>query len=287
MKESPLTTPTPNTQATPRAAYPDQAAPPSRPVREMLELWCDLYDDRAIDNADALDARLAAAEAEVTRVCRERDEALAKLTAAELLARQHAIISNNACHALEARSDRLAAAEARVRELEDGELAVMRARNTILAAEVEVLTKDGCDLRDVLLRYGFVRCDAPACNCGSWHPRFGLYERWEEIKSDIADAGIDLNGRTLRAAVRELIHSVAALHEQVAKFEAEPVVGYSAYKTSTEPAWNSPITEVIGGLHSADICLGNLVRKAAHLWGAHYRIVELRARPVREEVAGE
>lgn len=64
------------------------------------------------------------------------------------------------------------------------------------------------DLRDVLLRHGFVPCDIPACNCGSWHPRFGLYERMDEIKSDLAGADHPLtnaNGNSPRGALRDLI----------------------------------------------------------------------------------
>lgn len=51
-----------------------------------------------------------------------------------------------------------------------------------LRAEVE-------QLQDVLRRGGFVRCDVPACNCGSWHARYGLPERMAEIKDILADAG--------------------------------------------------------------------------------------------------
>ena len=35
-------------------------------------------------------------------------------------------------------------------------------------------------LEDRLVRSGFVRCDLPACNCGSWHQRYGLPERWRK-----------------------------------------------------------------------------------------------------------
>lgn len=45
------------------------------------------------------------------------------------------------------------------------------------------------ELRDVLRRNGFVPCDIAACNCGSWHPRYGLQERWEEIKEAVSEAG--------------------------------------------------------------------------------------------------
>ena len=64
------------------------------------------------------------------------------------------------------------------------------------------------ELKDVLYRNGFVPCDIPACNCGSWHARYGLPERMEEIKSDLADAGHPLyneNGNLPRNALAALI----------------------------------------------------------------------------------
>ncbi len=64
------------------------------------------------------------------------------------------------------------------------------------------------ELRDVLYRNGFVRCDIPACNCGSWHAKYGLPERWEEIKITLADAGFPLcneNGHLVINALRALI----------------------------------------------------------------------------------
>ncbi|MCO6445830.1 MAG: hypothetical protein J5J04_17300 [Anaerolineae bacterium] len=82
---------------------------------------------------------------------------------------------------------------------------------------------DASELRDVLLRNGFVPCDIPACSCGSWHPRFGLYERMDEIKSDLADAGHPLtneNGNSPRHALLDLIDERdrlrAALDEAIA-----------------------------------------------------------------------
>ncbi len=64
------------------------------------------------------------------------------------------------------------------------------------------------ELRDVLLRNGFVPCDSPACNCGSWHHRYGLPERMQEIKDELAEAGHPLsneNGNMPLNALRELI----------------------------------------------------------------------------------
>jgi len=64
------------------------------------------------------------------------------------------------------------------------------------------------DLEDVLRRNGFVLCDIPACNCGSWHARYGLPERMEEIKDALADAGHPLcneNGNLPRNALAALV----------------------------------------------------------------------------------
>ena len=63
-------------------------------------------------------------------------------------------------------------------------------------------------LRDVLIRAGFVQCNIPECNCGSWHHRYGLPERMEEIENALAEAGYPLsneNGHLVLNALKELI----------------------------------------------------------------------------------
>ena len=53
-----------------------------------------------------------------------------------------------------------------------------------------------------------MRCDIPACNCGSWHARYGLPERWEEVKEALAEAGHYLcneNGHLVSNALKALI----------------------------------------------------------------------------------
>lgn len=63
-------------------------------------------------------------------------------------------------------------------------------------------------LQDVLARNGFVRCDIPACNCGSWHARYGYPERMAEIKDALAEAEHPLsnaNGNNTLNALRGLI----------------------------------------------------------------------------------
>jgi hypothetical protein len=62
------------------------------------------------------------------------------------------------------------------------------------------------ELRDVLRRNGFVRCDIAACNCGGWHARYGLPERWDEVKDALAQAGHPLcnkNGNLVRYALKQ------------------------------------------------------------------------------------
>jgi hypothetical protein len=64
------------------------------------------------------------------------------------------------------------------------------------------------ELRDILLRNGFVPCDNPSCNCGSWHARYGLPERMAELKKILADAGHPLtneNGNLISRALQELV----------------------------------------------------------------------------------
>lgn len=70
------------------------------------------------------------------------------------------------------------------------------------------------DLEDVLRRNGFVRCDMMACNCGSWHARYGLPERMAEVKEALSDAGHPLcneNGNLVRNALAALIAERDAL----------------------------------------------------------------------------
>ena len=61
---------------------------------------------------------------------------------------------------------------------------------------------------DVLHRNGFVKCDIAACNCGSWHARYGLPERMQEVKDALAEAGHPLsndNGNLVINALNQLI----------------------------------------------------------------------------------
>jgi hypothetical protein len=59
-------------------------------------------------------------------------------------------------------------------------------------------------------RFGFRRCDAPACNCNGWHGGHSA-QRLVEIGDALTDANVETNGRTLLDAVK----AVAARAEQV------------------------------------------------------------------------
>ena len=75
------------------------------------------------------------------------------------------------------------------------------------------------ELRDILIRNGFSPCDMPGCNCGGWHHRYGLPERWEEVKQAVADAGYPLsneNGHRLIKAVDDLVSERDRLRKLVA-----------------------------------------------------------------------
>jgi hypothetical protein len=68
------------------------------------------------------------------------------------------------------------------------------------------------ELIGVLRSHGFTECDIPACNCCSWHPRYGLPERWREIKDALYEAGV-LDNSTGNMPLR-------AIHKLIAERDA-------------------------------------------------------------------
>lgn len=64
-----------------------------------------------------------------------------------------------------------------------------------LEARVEALEGE-------LYRNGFVRCDIPACNCGSWHHTGGFAARFREI--DEATDDFWRNGETLLDRIKRI-----------------------------------------------------------------------------------
>lgn len=88
----------------------------------------------------------------------------------------------------------------------------------------ECAIRERDELRDVLLRGGFVPCDIPACNCGSWHHRYGLPERMQEIEGELAEAGHELsnaNGHLPINALKALVAERDELRRQLAEARAE------------------------------------------------------------------
>ena len=77
-----------------------------------------------------------------------------------------------------------------------------------LLDRLDAAERENKSTRGALLRHGFVECDIPACNCGSWHHRYGLPERFREIKDALADAGHEMsneNGNSALGALKALI----------------------------------------------------------------------------------
>jgi len=88
-------------------------------------------------------------------------------------------------------------------------------------AHYECAIRERDELRNVLLRNGFVPCDIPACNCGSWHHRYGLPERMQEIKDALAEAGHELsnaNGNLTLNALKELVAELDALKADAERY---------------------------------------------------------------------
>lgn len=78
-------------------------------------------------------------------------------------------------------------------------------------------------LRGVLERNGFVRCDVPACNCGSWHARHGYPERFRELSDALKDAGVLNNdtGNLASRALAKLIEQRDALQSELTEWRAQ------------------------------------------------------------------
>lgn len=116
------------------------------------------------------------------------------------------------------------------------------------------------DLRDVLLRGGFVPCDSAVCGCGSWHHRYGYPERMREIQEMLDDAGHPLtnaNGNLLRNAVAALIAERDALREEVAALRQQPApVDLEQFREAVESLCNGA-----GSMSSAEWARRDAERK--------------------------
>jgi hypothetical protein len=102
-----------------------------------------------------------------------------------------------------------------------------------ICKQLDVKDAEIARLRDVLASKGFVECGIPACDCGSWHHRYGLPERWAEIKEVLIDADVLNNdtGNMPLNAIKKLISQlaerdaeIARLSEDAARYRLTPAV---------------------------------------------------------------
>lgn len=87
--------------------------------------------------------------------------------------------------------------DADMRERDDGEWVRYAEHESAMAAAEAALAK----AQDFIARRGYVRCDIPACNCGSWHGG-SAEDRLREI-SDALDGRT--NGSTILAEIEKLM----------------------------------------------------------------------------------
>ncbi len=98
-------------------------------------------------------------------------------------------------------------------------LGQMKSSLDAACADIERLTRERDEereerghLTDVLHGGGFVRCDLAACNCGSWHARFGYPERFREFTAALEEHGANLfAGKTALTVLKECLAELDAL----------------------------------------------------------------------------
>jgi len=124
------------------------------------------------------------------------------------------------------------------------------------------------ELKDVLLRSGFVHCDIPACNCGSWHHRYGLPERMEEIKDVLRKADVLNNstGNLPVKAINKLVTTLASHEATILKLREalESHIWDGRSDTATISTWRIKDALALPGDRTAlrEICL----RVAMTIW---------------------
>lgn len=91
-----------------------------------------------------------------------------------------------------------------------------------LESQLSAVTAERDALQNALLRNGFTQCDIAACNCGSWHHRYGLPERWEEIKEALREADVLDNsvGNLPINAIKRLANERNALRVDAERYES-------------------------------------------------------------------
>ena len=89
----------------------------------------------------------------------------------------------------------------------------LRAENERLRIELHDAVAERNAATDTLMAHGFVRCDIAACNCGRWHPRYGLQERFNEFKQALDDAGHPLSNANGNRPLNALMALIAERDE--------------------------------------------------------------------------
>ena len=99
------------------------------------------------------------------------------------------------------------------RDAARAEVAALRAENERLRIELHDAVAERNAATDTLMAHGFVRCDIAACNCGRWHPRYGLQERFNEFKQALDDAGHPLSNANGNRPLNALMALIAERDE--------------------------------------------------------------------------
>lgn len=123
--------------------------------------------------------------------------------------------------------------------------------------EIDRLRAERDAREDVLRRNGFVECDNPACNCGSWHPRYGLQERWNEIKDELRDADVLNNstGNQPLAGVRKLRAERDAARKELAMARMTIEDGLRTAMTRSLTEWNEYVRRANSAISHIDAAL--------------------------------
>jgi hypothetical protein len=116
-----------------------------------------------------------------------------------------------------------------------------------ICKQLDVKNAEIARLRDALTSKGFVECGIPACDCGSWHHRYGLPERWAEIKEVLIDADVLNNdtGNMPLTAIKKLISQLAERDAEIARLRENvaPVISSRASEQTRRCDWCGEIAQ--------------------------------------------
>ena len=115
-----------------------------------------------------------------------------------------------------------------------------------LERELAAATRERDEALDVLRRNGFVLCDIAACNCGSWHARYGIPERMAEIKDALTEAGHPMTNENGHLPIKALAELVKERDEARARVLADVVE-----MLSTQHTWLTRVAAInlVAGLY--------------------------------------